>query len=211
MHIVELDFGMGNIRSLEKALVHIGAKVEVTSSKSSLLKADALVLPGDGAFGAAMQELKKRELIEPIQKFYESGRPILGICIGFQILFSQSNELGLEKGLGFLNGSITRFNEEHNGKRLMVPHIGWEKVSFTKESALGKNLPSNAWFYFVHSYRHIPLRTDAFVSGIANHGEEFTAAIENNNLFGVQFHPEKSHGTGLKFLENFLEYAKKNS
>lgn len=197
--IVELDFGMGNIRSLQKAFEHLGADVEVTSDYKRASQADVLILPGDGAFGKAMAELKRLHLLEVVQEFAAKKKPILGICIGFQILFTSSTEFGDEKGLDLFSGNIERFPEQEN---LTVPHIGWNPVMFDESSALKKNIPTNSFFYFVHSYRlngkHL------YASAVTHYGTEFTAVVEKDNIFAAQFHPEKSHKSGLQFLKNFL-------
>lgn len=198
--IVELDFGMGNIRSLQKALEHLEAKVEVTSDYKRAAQADILILPGDGAFGKAMEELKHLHLLEVVQEFAAKKKPILGICIGFQILFTSSTEFGYEEGMNLFSGGIERFPDK---KDLTVPHIGWNQVAFKETSILGKNIPTNSFFYFVHSYRLNGNHPHA--SATAHYDEEFTAVVEKDNIFAAQFHPEKSHKSGLQFLKNFLK------
>lgn len=198
MRIVELDFGMGNIRSLQKAFEHCGARVDVSSDPVSIVGADALLLPGDGAFAKAMQELRQRQLLDPIKHFAASGRPLLGICIGFQLLFEKSHEFGEHAGLGLLKGEIQRFNDAS----LVIPHIGWARTQLNTDSRLLKGLPAETFFYYVHSYR-LPGIHPAAV-GTCDYGGIFTSVIEQNNLYGVQFHPEKSQHWGLELIRNFL-------
>lgn len=198
--IVELDFGMGNIRSLQKAFEHINANITVTSDYHVAQKADVLVLPGDGAFAKAMWELKRLHLFEVILEFIAKKKPILGICIGFQILFSSSQEFGNQSGIGFLEGNLQQFPKDKKNK---VPHIGWNPVLFNSASRLKNNIPNNTFFYFVHSFRFAGRHP--YATATANYGGEFTTVVEKDNIFAAQFHPEKSHSYGLQFLKNFLK------
>ncbi|MDH5719160.1 MAG: imidazole glycerol phosphate synthase subunit HisH [Spirochaetia bacterium] len=200
--IAELDFGMGNIRSVQKAFEHLGQHVTVTDKPEDIKKADAVILPGDGAFGKAIEELKSRKLYDAIIEFHESKKPILGICIGFQILFSTSEEYGSHDGFNFFNGKITKFDNSN----MTVPHIGWAPVKWQSSARLCKNIPDNSYFYFVHSYR-LPGEIENTI-GASNYGDVFTAAAEKENLFAVQFHPEKSQKWGLKLLENFIDIVR---
>ncbi|MDH5718513.1 MAG: imidazole glycerol phosphate synthase subunit HisH [Spirochaetia bacterium] len=200
--IVELDFGMGNIRSLQKAFEHQGQPVEVIQDPEKISSADAVILPGDGAFGKAIEELKSRGFFDAVVNFYKTGKPILGICIGFQILFSESEEFGNTTGFSFLPGKITRFEN----KNLLVPHIGWTKTRWNKESKLTNNIPSDSFFYYVHSYRLNGTHENSV--GLTEYGGEFTSVIEKDNLFATQFHPEKSQKWGLKILDNFINIVK---
>lgn len=199
--ILELDFGMGNIRSLEKALEHLGAEVNVTGDPDAFKDADAVVIPGDGAFGQAMEELTSRGLPEALQTFLKTGKPVFGVCIGFQLFFSHSNEFGDHNGLGFFEGDISRFP---TGDK-KVPHMGWSPTKLVENSAqsrLFKDIPDNTWFYYIHSYRLPGKHAQAMAT--VDYMGEFTTAVEHDNLFAVQFHPEKSHKWGLKLLENFI-------
>lgn len=198
MRIVELDFGMGNIRSLQKAFEHCGAQVDVSSDPFTIVGADALLLPGDGAFGKAIQELRQRQLLEPIKDFVASGRPVLGICIGFQLLFEKSHEFGTHTGLNLLKGEISRFD----AASLVIPHMGWARTQLNTNSRLLKGLPTEAFFYYVHSYRLPGIHPAAI--GTCDYGGIFTSVVEQNNLYGVQFHPEKSQHWGLAIIRNFL-------
>lgn len=198
--IVELDFGMGNIRSLQKAFEYINADITVSSDYHIAQKADVLVLPGDGAFAKAMLELRRLHLLDVILEFIAKKKPILGICIGFQILFSNSHEFQKELGINFFEGALQRFHGDKNNK---VPHIGWNPVHFSHSSRLQNNIPNQAFFYFVHSYR--VAGRHSYATATSHYGGEFTAIVEKENVFAAQFHPEKSHANGLQFLKNFLK------
>ena len=197
-YILELDFGMGNIRSLQKAFEYLGANVSVEETAENINKADAVLLPGDGAFGEAMKQLKERKMVEPILDHVSKGKPLLGVCIGFQILFSSSSEFGQHSGLNLVPGKIERFPEIVKP----VPHMGWSPVTQNRSSILFKDIPDKSWFYFVHSFRNMD--SDK-ATGVAYYPNAFTAVIEANNIFGTQFHPEKSQKAGLTLLQNFLE------
>jgi len=198
--IVELDFGMGNIRSLQKAFEHVGAKVDVVTTPEKILSADVLLIPGDGAFGRAMENIKTAEFLEPIQEFIKTGKPVFGVCIGFQILFEKSLEYNTpESGFGVFPGEITRFDSTE----LSIPHMGWNTLHITGASKILKGLHEKEYFYFVHSYRYAGIHENAV--GVSDYGGQFTAVVEKENVVGVQFHPEKSHAAGLKLITNFLE------
>jgi glutamine amidotransferase len=199
--IVLLDFGMGNIRSLQKAFEHLGQSVTVSSDPKDAEAADVLLLPGDGAFARAMQELNTRNLLEPIYNAREKNKIIFGICIGFQLLFESSTEFALVSGLGFLPGHITRLTK--NAQAPVIPHMGWTTTEFLPESRLGKGIAPHSMFYYVHSYAYAGRHP--YATALTSYGQLFTSAIEHENLFAVQFHPEKSHRNGLLLLRNFLE------
>lgn len=198
--ITLLDFGMGNIRSLQKAFEHLGQSVTVTSDAREVDAADVLLLPGDGAFARAMEEINSRGLIDSIWNAREKQKTIFGICIGFQLLFESSTEFSLANGLGFLPGKITRL--EKNEQAPVIPHIGWTTTDFVPESRLGKKINPHTMFYYVHSYacagRH------PYAAATTSYGQTFTSVIEHENLYAVQFHPEKSHTAGLQLLQNFI-------
>ncbi|GAB4444765.1 MAG: imidazole glycerol phosphate synthase subunit HisH [Turneriella sp.] len=199
--IVLLDFGMGNIRSLQKAFEHLGQSVTVSSDPKVAEAADVLLLPGDGAFARAMEELNTRNLIEPIYNAHEKKKIIFGICIGFQLLFESSTEFALANGLGFLPGHITRL--EKNAQAPVIPHMGWTTTEFVDASRLGKGIAPHSMFYYVHSYAYAGRHPYATATTI--YGQVFTSVIEHENLFAAQFHPEKSHTPGLALLRNFIE------
>lgn len=197
--IALIDYGSGNLRSVEKALVHIGAEVKLVDGPAGLADADAVVLPGVGAFGDCAQNLRSRGLWEPMQDWLESGRPFLGICVGYQLLFEGSEENPGVAGLGFFPGVVRRFATP----QLKVPQIGWNTLE-THPSPLWTGLPENPFVFFVHSF--FPAPSDASViSATAEYGESFAAAVSQGNIHGVQFHPEKSQANGLRILQNFVE------
>ncbi|MBV6493086.1 MAG: Imidazole glycerol phosphate synthase subunit HisH [Turneriella sp.] len=199
--ITLLDFGMGNIRSLQKAFEFLGAHVTVTEDAARAAKSDVLLLPGDGAFVQAMRGLKNRQLDEAIWEAHQKQKIIFGICIGFQIFFESSTEFGAEKGLGLVKGKITRLKKNTEAK--WIPHVGWTTTDFLPHSILGKNIEPHSMFYYVHSFANHGKHE--FAAATTNYGQLFTSALEHENLFAVQFHPEKSHTAGLTLIKNFLE------
>lgn len=202
--IIELNFGMGNIRSLQKAFEHLGENVIVSEEANDIDDAYALLLPGDGAFGKAMSEIKSRKMHDKIIEFHEKDRPILGVCIGFQILFSSSTEFGSQNGFNFFEGNIERFPDS-----VITPHMGWNKTFLNEnkkdEPRLMKGIKNGAYFYYVHSYRYNGIHP--YASAYSKYETPFTSILEypEKNLYATQFHPEKSHDDGLKVLKNFLE------
>lgn len=198
--IIELDFGMGNIRSLQKAFEHLGQKVTVTSDPKVAAEADVLLLPGDGAFARAMEEIRRRNLLEVIHEAHAKKKTIFGICIGFQLCFESSTEFAGATGLGFVPGAITRLDK--NAEAPAIPHIGWTTTEFAATSRLGKGIHPHTMFYYVHSYAC--REKHAYATATTYYGQTFTSVIEHENLFAVQFHPEKSHTPGLKLIQNFL-------
>jgi imidazole glycerol-phosphate synthase subunit HisH len=195
--IAILDYGMGNLRSVEKALEHVGATATISSDPAAVRDADGVVLPGVGAFPRAMERVRERGLDELIAERRDAGVPILGICLGLQLLFDSTTELGGAAGLGLLDGEVTGIEAEG----LKVPHIGWSPVRWERESRLTDGIDSETPFYFVHSYAPRPGPGDLL--GSAAYGERFACAAESENVFGVQFHPEKSSAAGLRLLANF--------
>lgn len=198
--IALLDFGMGNIRSLQKAFEHLGQEVTVTADPKVAAEADVLLLPGDGAFARAMEEIERRRLIDVIREAHARKKIIFGICIGFQLLFESSTEFAGSHGLNFLPGKITRL--EKNAEAPAIPHIGWTTTEFTPQSRLGNGINPHTMFYYVHSYAS--MGEHAYAAATTRYGQTFTSVIEHENLFAVQFHPEKSHDAGLKLLQNFI-------
>lgn len=198
--IMLLDFGMGNIRSLQKAFEHLGQSVTVTANAHEAHQADVLLIPGDGAFARAMDELGRRGLDTVIHEAHAKQKIIFGICIGFQLLFESSTEFVGAAGLGLLKGHVTRL--EKNNEAPVIPHIGWTTTDFTGGGRLSKGIDPQAMFYYVHSYA---LREKhAYATATTYYGQTFTSVVEHENLFAAQFHPEKSHTVGLKLIENFL-------
>jgi len=192
-----LDYGMGNLRSVEKALEHVGATATISGDAETVRRADGVILPGVGAFPKAMERVRGLGLGELIAERRDSGVPILGICLGLQLLFDSTTELGGAKGIGLLPGGVAEL--EADG--LKVPHIGWSPVRWEKESRLVEGIDSETPFYFVHSFAPGPDRGDLL--GSASYGARFACAAERDNVFGVQFHPEKSSAAGLRLLSNF--------
>ena len=199
--IAIVDYGLGNLRSVSKAVEKLGAKAEVTDNPKRIEKADGIILPGVGAFHVGMQNLERLNLLPVLYETISKGTPFLGICLGFQILFSQSEEHGVCKGMDIIKGKVRRFTN-----KLKVPHMGWNQVKFkTKNSKLKifNGIPDNSYFYFVHSYYAEP-EDENIIIAKTEYGYKFTSAINKNNIWGVQFHPEKSGDIGLKVLRNFL-------
>lgn len=207
--VVELDFGMGNIRSLQKAFEYIGQPVEVIKSPDAIAKADALIIPGDGAFGQAMENIKAAGFYEPVKKFIQSGKPVLGICIGFQILFESSEEFSYEgSGFSAYKGKIKNFSSLEAFPGFNIPHMGWNEVHWNRPSLLSKGIPDKSFFYFVHSFCFPGAHEDA--TGTTEYGLDFTSVVEKDNVFAVQFHPEKSYKMGLRLIENFVRIIECN-
>jgi imidazole glycerol-phosphate synthase subunit HisH len=196
--IVVVDYGAGNLRSVSKAIESFGAEVAVTGDPGTVEKADKLVLPGVGAFGRAVENLRRKNLDGAIAEFVRKGKPFLGICLGLQMLFETSEENPDASGLSILRGKVARFD-----RGLKVPHLGWNQVFQTSASPLWKGVPDGSFFYFAHSYAVEPAEP-ALVCGKTGYGAEFASAVRRDNLFGIQFHPEKSQKWGLKILDNFI-------
>jgi imidazole glycerol-phosphate synthase subunit HisH len=194
-----LDYGMGNVRSVSKAFEHVGASAVLTSDPEPAAAADGLVLPGVGAFPKAMEQVGERGLDRLIAERIAAGVPVLGICLGYQLLFDSSTELGGAEGLGLLSGPVTGLE----APGLKVPHIGWEPVAWAGESELTEGIAEGTPFYFVHSFTPRPAN-EAEVLGTAEHGERFACAAARPPVYGVQFHPEKSSAAGLRLLSNFV-------
>lgn len=193
-----LDYGMGNLRSVEKALEQVDVDGTITDDHDRVRAANGVILPGVGAFPKAMERIHERGLDELVAERVGSGVPVLGICLGLQLLFSSSDELGGAEGLGLVEGPVSELDADC----LKVPHIGWSPVAWAKESALIQGLAEDEPFYFVHSFAPRPA-DGADVLGTARYGEPFVCAVERGNAFGIQFHPEKSSGAGLRLLRNF--------
>ncbi|OGP69306.1 MAG: imidazole glycerol phosphate synthase, glutamine amidotransferase subunit [Deltaproteobacteria bacterium RBG_13_53_10] len=197
--IVIIDYGMGNLRNVQRGFQRIGHEARVTRGKREIQQASAIVLPGVGAFGDCMLHLEKYDLIGPLLRSIEQGKPYLGICLGLQILFSESEEFGSSKGLGVVKGKVVRFNPDPEHK---VPHMGWNTVEIVREPRPLNGIGQDDFFYFVHSYYVIP-EEEKWVSTITHYGITFASSIWKDNIFATQFHPEKSQEKGLRILENF--------
>jgi glutamine amidotransferase len=200
--IAIIDYEMGNIGSVYNMLKKIGVKSVITKEKSVIEAAEKIIIPGVGAFDSGMQQLAKYDLISLIKKkVLEDKTPILGICLGAQLML-QSSEEGIEPGLGFLKGSVKRFDFSKIDENFPIPSMGWNQVFVNKNSNISDSLPNEPRFYFVHSY-HFKLENEADVLMTSEYGYKFTSAFENGNIAGVQFHPEKSHKFGMALLGNF--------
>ena len=194
-----IDYGMGNLRSVQKAFEKVGAAAEVCGRAAELSGAEKLVLPGVGAFRDAIAELRRQEMIEPIREHIASGRPFLGICLGLQLLFDISYEDGEWPGLGVVPGKVVRFRDQPG---LKVPHMGWNTLQRMGNAPPLAGIPDDASFYFVHSYHVVP-KDESVIAARTDYGLPFVSAIARDNIFATQFHPEKSQRAGLKLLSNF--------
>lgn len=219
--IAVIDYGMGNLRSVSKALERVGGKTEIINGAEAMGSAEAIVLPGVGAFYQAMENLKSLGMVEPLHRALDAGKPFLGICLGLQLLFTESEE-GECEGLNIIPGKVKKFKvkslklKDNKGKNslrsLKVPHMGWNGIQFKVESLKSKDknfhllegIPESTYFYFAHSYYVEPEDEQAILT-TTEYGIKFTSAIRKDNIFGVQFHPEKSGEKGLKLLKNFVQ------
>lgn len=201
--IAIVDYNMGNLASVQNAFAKLGKDTVVEIDPAKFKEYDKLILPGVGAFGDAMEHLRERNMINAIKEFAASGKPMLGICLGMQLLFQSSEEFGNHEGLGLIKGKVTRFDESKFEEKLKVPHMGWNRM-FTKEHPLFKGLDDMHYLYFVHTY-HVNCDDENDIIGRTNYGYEFTSAVAHNNIMGIQPHPEKSHENGLQILKNFIE------
>ncbi len=200
-----VDYGMGNLRSVEKGFKKVGIDAKVTSVAKDIDDASAVVLPGVGAFRDCIRNLTDLSLTEAIGKAIQKGKPYLGICLGLQVLFSESEEFGRCKGLDVFKGKVVRFQ---TGEK--VPHMGWNNVRIIRRPPILSEIPDESFFYFVHSYYVVPDKED-IIAGTTDYGVTFTSMIWKDNVFATQFHPEKSQGLGLKVLAGFGEFVKKSS
>lgn len=201
-----IDYGVGNLFSLSSSFAAIGEEVEIAKDADTLKNADRIVLPGVGAFEDAARKLKESGLVEPLLEEVKKGKPLLGICLGMQLLFDKSYEYGEHSGLGLISGEI-RSIEETIPKGLKIPHIGWNALSFTKKSPIFRYLKEGDYVYFVHSFHGVNCK-DA-TTATTDYGAPLTAAVQNKNVFGCQFHPEKSGDVGLNILKAFCELEAK--
>lgn len=198
-----VDAGLGNLRSVLKAFERIGCHAEITHARETVRNAHGIVVPGQGAFRPFMEGLESRGVREAVMEAIKDGKPYLGICLGLQILFEESEEHGPVKGLGVLNGSVRRF-APRPGDRLKVPHMGWNQVEIEKECPQLKGVSNGDHFYFVHSYYVVPEVANV-VSTVTDYGVRFASSVSKENLFACQFHPEKSQTLGLRILQNFCD------
>ena len=202
MNIAIVDYNMGNLASVINAFKIIGANTTVESEPNKLKEYDKVILPGVGAFGDAMSHLQSNGMDEAIKEYAKSGKPLLGICLGMQLLFESSQEFGSTKGLGLIPGEVVAFDTSKFDHKLKVPHMGWNEI-FVKDSPIFDGMDREFYLYFVHSY-HAKCN-ERYTIGKTYYGYEFTSAVQNNNIYGIQPHPEKSHKNGLKIIENFVK------
>ncbi len=203
--IAVIDYGAGNLRSVTNTLTYLGAGVRTVSAPDQLAGADKIVLPGVGAFGAGMKALRDAGFEEPLKQAVADGTPLIGICLGMQYLFEESDEMGLHKGLGLLPGRVTRFPEaEFAARGLKVPHMGWNQLDIQQQHPLVEGLDSGGYAYFVHSY-YVEASNPADVLATTDYGICFVSMVARGNVFGIQPHPEKSHTVGLRVLKNYVE------
>jgi len=201
--IAIIDYGMGNLRSVKKGFEKVRVKAKVVSTPHAILDADAIVLPGVGAFRDCMRNLEKLSLIDPILASIQNGKPYLGICLGLQVLFAESEEFGSSSGLNIFRGKVVRFRVD-----LKVPHMGWNTVKLQQNTPLFQGIQDESFFYFVHSYYVVP-EDSSLVAGTTDYGVTFTSMIWKDNIFATQFHPEKSQLSGLNILKNFGHFAER--
>lgn len=197
--IAIIDYGAGNLQSVKKAFDFIGAESVITNDPKVILSADKILLPGVGSFGDAMDSMHKNGLVETIKECALSGKPFLGICLGLQLLFEESEESPGVKGLGIFKGKIKKFSSDMG---LKIPHIGWNSLSIKQKNTLFKDIPENSYVYFVHSY-YLHAEDENDIATVTNYGIDFHSAVGKNNVFATQFHPEKSGDVGLQILRNF--------
>lgn len=197
--ITVIDYGMGNLRSVVKAVELYTDDVRVSSNPDDIYNSDGVIMPGDGAFGQAMQNLEEYGLIDPIKEYINNNGKFLGICLGYQLLFSESEEFGNHHGLDIIKGKVVKFKSNS----LKIPHMGWNNVSFKKNCKYLEGIEEETFFYFIHTYYPI-VNEDEYITGVCNYGNDFTCIVAKDNLIATQFHPEKSHNAGLKIIENFV-------
>lgn len=204
--IAIIDYGMGNLRSVQKGMEHVGFNALVTRNIGEIHDARGVVLPGVGAFSACMENLRKFGLIEPIREVVRRQKPFLGICLGLQLLFSESEEFGTQKGLDLFTGKVVGFHAEEN---LKVPHMGWNRIEKQKQSPFLEGISSGDFVYFVHSFYVVP-DDSSIVATTTDYGSSFVSSIATDRLFACQFHPEKSQELGLRILANFGRFVAAN-
>lgn len=197
--IAIIDYGAGNLQSVKKALDFIGAESVITDDPKVIMSADKILLPGVGSFGDTMDSMEKNGLVETVKECAQSGKPFLGICLGLQLLFEESEESPGVKGLGIFKGKIRKFSPDMG---LKIPHIGWNSLSIKQKDGIFKDIPENSYVYFVHSY-YLLAEDENDIATVTNYGIDFHSAVGKNNIFATQFHPEKSGDVGLQILRNF--------
>ena len=198
--IAVINYGLGNLHSVQKAIAFVGGRAQVTEDPDTIRKADKVVLPGVGAFEDGMKGLVRSGLVDMLKEIVKQGKPLLGICLGMQLFFEESEEQGQHQGLGLLQGKVKAFTQPG----IKVPQIGWNQLFIVKSAPLMQDVPPGSYVYFNHGYYCVP-KDQADILTVTNYGIQFASSIQKENLFGVQFHPEKSQQIGLKILKNFVE------
>lgn len=201
--IAIIDYGMGNLRSVEKAFLKVGIIAKVVSEAKSLEDANGIVLPGVGAFKDCMRNLEEKGLLEPVLRSIKKGKPYLGICLGLQVLFTESEEFGIYRGFDIFKGKVVKFQISFK-----VPHMGWNTVKLLKKPPIFEGISDETFFYFVHSF-YVVCQNKDIIAGTTDYGITFTSMIWKDNIFATQFHPEKSQEMGLKLLKNFGEFVRR--
>ncbi len=201
--IAIVDYGMGNLRSVEKGFLKVGVDARVVSDSKAVDDAKAIVLPGVGAFRDCMRNLKEMSLTESVVRSIQKGKPYLGICLGLQVLFTKSEEFGVHNGFDILKGKVVRFRS-----KLKIPHMGWNNVKILKRPPIFDDIPDGSFFYFVHSFYVVPDDVNT-IATTTEYGINFTSMVWKENIFATQFHPEKSQEVGLKILKNFGDFVRK--
>lgn len=194
-----IDYGMGNLRSVQKALEYIGKEAVITSDRDEIEKSSGIILPGVGAFPDAIESLKNRELDIVLKRAVDNNKPILGICLGMQLLFEESEEVNLNRGVGFLKGTVKKLYGD-----IKIPHMGWNSLKLERDCALLKSVEEGSYVYFVHSF-YAEMGNRENLNAVSFYGIDVPAVVSSGNLFGVQFHPEKSGEVGIQMLRNFAE------
>ncbi len=202
-NLVIVDYGVGNFRNVQKAFEAVGAAAEITELIERVKEADVVVLPGVGAFGDAMRHLRERGLDQPVLAAAQAGKPVFGICVGLQLLFEESEEMGQHEGLGILPGKVVRFPDRPG---LAVPHMGWNQIEPARPHPLLRHINSGDFAYFAHSYYAVPANP-ADIIGCTDYGQPFPTVVGRDNVCAIQFHPEKSQQVGLQILRNFVEWV----
>jgi glutamine amidotransferase len=207
--VVIIDYGHGNLYSINQVCIHLGYKPIISSDEKEILSADSLILPGVGAFKVAMDELANKDLIEPIKEFVKKGNNMMGVCLGMQLLFESSEEFGINKGLGLINGNVKKFPSSLNGKKIRIPQIGWNKIFKDKSINKWENTPlkeisEEDYMYFIHSYYANPSDAKDILSFSNYQDIKYCTSVQKENIFGFQFHPEKSAEKGITIYKNFL-------
>lgn len=216
LKVAIVDYGLGNLFSINQACEHVGLESIITSDPASIASADALILPGVGAFGDAMKSLTENRLIQPVLDFVQTGKPFMGICLGMQLLFTESEEFGAHKGLNLIEGKIVRFPEKNrDGNIIRVPQIQWNRIYKNDDllwnNSVLKGIPEGAYMHFVHSYYAVPENKNTILSYSEYEGVRYASAVVKGNITGIQYHPEKSAEQGIQMYQNWANYIKNKS